>query len=220
MPSKITISMKISGFCGILAPVIALGCIGLAILISPWFSWTENYLSDLGGFPGDTPVWAAHGAASVLFNLGLVIAGILGILFGLGLRKDPLLKTRLGSIGTIFYLLDAGALIGIGVFPETTGAPHTLFSFVFFILAGFSLCFIGIAQLRSSKKVFGYFTIILFIFGLFAVPLLFMPRPLGANAVAEIIPVISISLFSVVFGYGLLKLDSEKEKKEESSLKN
>ncbi len=135
------LSQKTSGLCGVLAPVIGLTCIGMAVLISPWFSWTENYLSDLGGFPGDRPIWAAHGTASIIFNIGLIVAGVLGVLFVLGLRKNHLLDSPLGNIGIIFYFLDACALIGIGIFPETTGPPpHLLLNYILRI-GGLSSCF-------------------------------------------------------------------------------
>ncbi|MEE9152300.1 MAG: hypothetical protein V3U20_10790, partial [Thermoplasmata archaeon] len=77
MTQKSFVSLRTAGICGILSPLIAFTCIGLAILYSPWFSWTDNWLSDLGGFPGERPVWSAHGLSSILFNTGLIIAGIL-----------------------------------------------------------------------------------------------------------------------------------------------
>ena len=209
MISKRFVSTRAAGICGILAPIIGLGCIGLAILLSPWFSWTENYLSDLAGSPGDRPIYSAHGLSSLLFNCSLVLAGCLGICFGIGIKKSGMFDSNLGNIGLIFYLLDAGALIGIGIFPETTGTPHTFFSVVFFILVGFCLFFLGLAQLKSFEKKFGWFILALLIFGLISVPLFLTPKPLGSNAIAEIIPIISVSLFSIVFGYRLFIMFSE-----------
>jgi hypothetical membrane protein len=211
MTSRGSSSLKIFGFCGIAAPIIGLACIGLAISYSPWFSWTENYLSDLGGSPGDRPIYAAHGIASILFNFGLMVAGILGCCLIIGIKKSRILDTPLGKLGTAFYLLDASALIGIGIFPESTGAPHTFFSMAFFVLVGFSLFFIGVAQLRSSEKTFGWFTMALFFFGLMAIPLFLAPKPLGSNAIAEMIPIISIALFSIVMGSKLVGLAFENE---------
>ncbi|UCE39271.1 MAG: DUF998 domain-containing protein [Thermoplasmata archaeon] len=208
------VSTRISGLCGILAPIIGLTCIALAILLCPWFSWTENYLSDLGGSPGDRPIWAAHGMASVLFNCGLVIAGVLGVCFVVGMRKIPALNSRLGKIGSSFYLMDACALIGIGIFPESTGAPHTFFSITFFILVGVSLVFIGMALKKKSERTLGWLAFALLAFGLIAVPLFFMPQPSGSNAIAEMIPIISIAIFSMVFGYRLYDQGQDGGKKE------
>lgn len=213
------LSQRTAGLCGILAPIIGLTCIALAILLCPWFSWTENYLSDLGGFYGDRPIWAAHGTASILFNMGLILAGVLGVCFGLGLRKSQSFRTPLGNIGTLFLILDAAALMGIGIFPETTGPPHTFFSFAFFIMVGISLALVGTALIKTSERTLGWFTIALFIFGLVSVPLFITPQPVGSNAIAEMIPVISASIFSMVFGYRLLfsgiKEENESEKEED-----
>jgi hypothetical membrane protein len=209
MPSKIPLSLRAAGICGILAPLIGLLCIYLAIIFSPWFSWTENYLSDLGGSPGDRPIYAAHGLPSILFNFGLIVAGALGICLGIGIRKSRILNTPLGSLGTMIYMVNACALVGIGVFPESTGEPHTFFSLAFFVLIGFSLLFMGIALIRSSERELGWLTMALLFLGLASVPLFLAPKPLGSNAVAELIPIISIAIFSTVFGKKLMDLASE-----------
>lgn len=75
------ILVKISVLFGVFAPIIAFSCIALAIYHSPWFTWTGNWLSDLGGMSGETPIWTAHGIASVFFNFGLIMAGVMGVVF-------------------------------------------------------------------------------------------------------------------------------------------
>jgi hypothetical membrane protein len=222
MTSKKFVSLRTAGICGLLAPIIAFICIGLAILYSPWFSWTENYLSDLGGSPGDRPIWAAHGIASILFNFGLMIAGILGICLAIGIRKSGTLSSPLGNIGTLILIINSCALIGIGVFPESTGAPHTFFSFAFFLLVGLSLFFMGMGLIKSYEKKLGWFVIALLAFGLISIPLFLSPRPWGSNAIAEMIPIVSIALFSIVFGMKLLNLaleDQGHEKRNEEGKK-
>jgi len=59
--------LRVAGLCGVITPLIVITLIALAISHSPWFSWTENALSDLG----------VQGIAAVLFNSGLIIGGIL-----------------------------------------------------------------------------------------------------------------------------------------------
>jgi hypothetical membrane protein len=81
--------LKISGISGIIAPLIAFTLILLAIAYSPNFSWAENALSDLG---------VQEGVTAVLFNNGLIITGVLGILFATGLFKF-LQENLLGKIG-------------------------------------------------------------------------------------------------------------------------
>jgi len=64
--------LKISGVSGVLAPLVAFTLISLAITSHPQFSWTGNALSDLG---------VVEGVTAVLFNSGLIIGGILAIIF-------------------------------------------------------------------------------------------------------------------------------------------
>ncbi|UCG70055.1 MAG: DUF998 domain-containing protein [Thermoplasmata archaeon] len=205
MTPKRAISPKVAGFCGVIAPIIAFSCIGLAVLLSPWFSWTENWLSDLGGSPGDRPVWAAHGISSMIFNFGLVVAGILGVFFTLGLRNSGILRNPSGNFGTFSLFITTMALIGIGVFPETTGSPHGVFSMVFFIGIGVSLLFLVVALFKSNEKKLGWLVFIFLVFGLTSIPLFVTPKPIGSNAIAEMIPIVSASAFSIVFGYNMFK---------------
>ena len=60
---------KIVGLCGILSPIIGFIFISIAIQSAPWFSWTENWISDLGGFEGDRPIYSAKGTESILLNI-------------------------------------------------------------------------------------------------------------------------------------------------------
>ena len=192
---------RFSGLCGILAPIMGLGSIFISISLLPWFSWTENYLSDIGGTPGSDSLWGTYGTASLIFNFGFVAAGILGIIFGFGVRKSSFVKGNLGNLATVFFVLDAAALIGVGLFTESIGAWHTHFSIAFSILVGLALGFLSLAFLRSGERKFGLLSTALLIFGLTAVPLFVTPKPIGSNAVAEIIPIISVSVFYMLFGY-------------------
>jgi hypothetical membrane protein len=197
---------EISGLMGMLAPIVAWSSIILAVLVSPWFSFTENYLSDLGGSPESDRLWDTHGTASLIFNFGLLSAGIFGIMFSAGIRKSRMFRTSFGNFGTAIMFLVSGALVGIGLFSETTGIIHTLFSVAFFALVGAALLFLGIDQIRSRDGPRRWFTIGLFLFGLISVPLFMLPKPIGSNAIAEIIPIISVSLFSTIFGFKLYKV--------------
>jgi hypothetical membrane protein len=106
-------------------------------------------------------------------------------------------------MGFIFLVLDSCALVGVGLFTESTGEWHTLFSIAFFVLVGLALVFCTIAFFTSGEKKLALLTCGLLIFGLTAVPLFITPQPVGSNAIAEIIPIISVSIFSVVIGYSI-----------------
>ncbi|MEQ9716170.1 MAG: DUF998 domain-containing protein [Candidatus Asgardarchaeum sp.] len=114
--------LKISGVCGILAPVVAYTFIFISIANAPWFSWQLNALSDLG----------AHAGSDLTFNFGLMIAGVLELIFSIGLYIY--FKDTLSKIGSIFLILDSIALFGIGLFPETAGRIHFYVSVMFFVM--------------------------------------------------------------------------------------
>ena len=205
MNSKQPILLKVAGVCGVLVPVVAFMFIGLAIYYSPWFTWTGNWLSELAGTAGEKPIWAARGIGSLLFNIGIMIAGILGVVCAIAAGRIRVLNNRLGRLGTHLLFIDMMALCAIGVFPLTTGYPHDIVSFLFFILVPLSLIPIGAVLRESSKKSFGWFMMLVGVISLCSFPLLFVPQPWGGNAIIEMIPAVSISACAMVFGISLLK---------------
>jgi len=120
-------------FSGFLAPLIGYSFIFIAIANAPWFSWEKNALSDLG----------AHAGSDIIFNSGLMISGILLILFSIGLFLY--FEDYLSKIGASVLILDGIALFGIGLFPETTGTLHLYFSIAFFVLFPIGYIILSIA---------------------------------------------------------------------------
>ena len=92
---------------GYIAPIIALVGIELAILISPNFHWETNALSDLGHYTrtdiGPNPLVRA-----IIFNVGLIITGVLLIIMILGFMKQ--LNDRPTRIAMITFLIALGFL--------------------------------------------------------------------------------------------------------------
>jgi hypothetical membrane protein len=200
LSSKRAIKLRVAGVCGVLNPIIVLTSILLAIYYSPWFSWTENALSDLG----------VQGTAAILFNSSLVVGGFLTIIFAIGLREILLNKT-LGRIGTLILILDAAVLCAIGIFPETAGDIHLYVSVAFFVLLPISLFLIGATMMQEpSERKLGLFTIIA---GVAAATVWMVPW--RAVAIPEIIAVLAVSVWSIVLGIRLsmqtspLQLQSE-----------
>ncbi|MCK4425054.1 DUF998 domain-containing protein, partial [Candidatus Bathyarchaeota archaeon] len=191
MNSKANAWFKASGGSGILAPFIAFAFILLAIAHSPRFSWTENALSDLG---------VQQGVTAVLFNSGLIIGGLLNLVFALGLFM-VLRGKILGKIGSFILILDALALAAIGVFPENVKPLHLYASVAFFILFPTSFFFIGTALLQMSQINLGLFT---FSAAIGAVLVWVIPHG-GGVAVPETLAALSASTWSIVLGFKLLK---------------
>jgi len=194
--SKRKVAMqKIAGLCGIVGPLIAISSIALAISYSlSWFSWTENALSDLG----------AKGTAVALFNYGLIIGGLLSIIFAVGLMR-VLWKSILGYVGTFILILADASLVAVGVFPETAGPIHAYVSVVFFTLLPISLLFIGASMIKGkSERNFSFATILIGVFAAASIATVIF-IPMKGVAIPEILASLSGSAWSIVCGIKLYK---------------
>jgi len=180
--------VRIGGLCGIAAPIITIALIMLAIYLSPWFSWTDNALSDLG-----------VREAAAIFNSSLIIGGLLALVFALGLRE--ILKEHwLENVGTALFILDAILLCCIGVFPESAGRIHLYVSVAFFLLLPASLVLIGAAAAMGPCKRLGMVTIA----SGFVTGLIWM-FPWASPAVPEMLTSLTASFWSVLFGFKMLR---------------
>lgn len=192
---RIQVPSRAAGICGVVSPLVAFGAIGASILLHDWFSWADNALSDLG---------ALGTSYNLVFNLGLIVAGVLGVIFSLGLPK--LIDEKVGVSGVIIFGVGMISLTLIGVFPSGT-EPHEFVSIAFYALTTLALTIIGVDQLRgSSDRVWGIFVLSIIALALASIALInTIPRNLGA-AIPEVIGALVISEFSIIFGIRLLKI--------------
>ena len=109
------------GWLAIIGPIYALGSIAVSILLSPWFHWRTNAISDLGVHP-----------VAPIFNISLIVCGILCAIFSLGVILR--LKSWVGKLGMGTMFLACISLVGIGVFTEDYSPTHFQFSVAFFVL--------------------------------------------------------------------------------------
>ena len=58
---------------GVFGPLLLYLSIGISLVLSPWFSWESNALSDLGH--------SVNSPAASIFNLGLLLAGFLLMIY-------------------------------------------------------------------------------------------------------------------------------------------
>ena len=190
--SKPFLSLKLTAVCGILGILILYVFIFAAILVSPWFSWTTNALSDLGNITRNS---------SPIFNLGLIVSGIIIVIFPLGLRARTK-ANGLEHLGTLALLVAAIALIGVGIFPENYLLEHGITAGSMFLLNTIGLFLFGIAFLRSaSMRMLGALTIVLaFVSAVIWVPVwghgIAIPEMIASVAVYILILVLSIRLLS------------------------
>ena len=126
---------------GFIIPIIAYSMIFLAISMSPWFTWPGNALSDLGAHPG----------SDVIFNTGLMISGVLFVIFSIGLLCN--FNEILERIGALILIFTGISLFNIGLFPETAGHIHWQVSVMFFVSLPFGIIFVSLASLKKNRSI-------------------------------------------------------------------
>jgi hypothetical membrane protein len=109
---------------GILAPVVAISFITMSIILSPWFNWSINALSDLGH--------SVESKVAPLFNFGLLLCGFLIINYSITCFRKHAIYT------SYFLMLTGLSLQLVATFDEFYGFLHFFVSVLFFLALGFS----------------------------------------------------------------------------------
>ena len=160
--------------------------------MSPWFSWTENYLSVLG----------VNGSTITLFNYGLILTGVLSTIFAIGLGRSLLSGRLLGLLGMVTLVLGSAALSIMGIFPRTIGMTHNCASLAFLLLISLAIFLIGISLITLSQKTWG-------VLSLTAVILIatfqIVPWPWSGGSIPQLLSVLLWSLWTLTFGVRLLR---------------
>lgn len=132
---------------GLLAPVVTLGAIFLATLLSPTFGWTTEPLSHLG---------SAGEPTRPLFNYGLILGGLVSVPFAHRLLSTA--RNRLELVGSGAFVLTGSAMALVGVFPM--GTDHHLPAAVsFYALLSASTWLYGGGNLRAGDRRLGWTTV-------------------------------------------------------------
>ena len=109
-------------FFGLLGPLIGIFFVLLSILLSPWFSWWNNALSDLGH--------SINSEVAPLFNFGLILSGFFIMFYAITSLKYHAKYTS-------YILVMAGLTLQlVATFNEVYGFLHFLVSVLFFITIG------------------------------------------------------------------------------------
>lgn len=205
----------IAGICGVLFFIIFFGQLLLMAAFSPGFSWTANWISDLGGTVAadseiplfkrpvaDTPMTAS------VYVVGGIISGIVMLVFALGLWKSIL--TPVGRIGSLAFIIASIAQICDGVFPEPTGLSHMLETTFLYLLAPMAIFYIAAAMIQSSQKSIGYLVTILGVISLLQLTSLmwilevefstYFSAAIYFRATVQMISMLAIGIFSIIFG--------------------
>lgn len=125
---------------GISGAILGLILVYVAVLLSPWFSWTSNALSQIDG---------VQGLAKTVFDSALVIDGTARTIFIVGLWMF-LGTYRVKTLGyVVFVIANVGAVLG-GLFVFTS-LPHIIGGVQQFFLTPIAIILIGSAIRRQNS---------------------------------------------------------------------
>lgn len=181
---------KIAGACGITSQLVILSVLLVLSLSSPWFSWTEDNLSDYG----------IRGSLTSVYNSGLVLAGILSTVFAIGLRKNISL-IKLGRHGMTSLIFGSLCVSLLGVLPKSLGILHDTASAGSFILIATAMILIGVALTNTSHMRLGVFSVAI---GVIPIILWLIPWQWNGDAIAQLFYFGSWSLWTIVSSVILL----------------
>lgn len=143
---------RVSVAAGAIAPLVALGTIFAATLLSPSFAWTANALSNLGG----KYAAVATPTTRLLFNNGLIVGGVVGLGFG-----PALLAARRNAVELLGVALFGASLVAmalIGVFPQHRD-PHFAVAVAFYTLLSLSFWAYGAGNVIAGARQRGLLTV-------------------------------------------------------------
>lgn len=171
----------------------------LAEIYYPAYNVSTNYISDLGATCPTLQTCIVEQPTSTIFNSSIVLYGLLGLLGAYFLQKAFRWKPA-----TAMVVLGSVGAIGVGLFPETTGVWHSLFSLIVFLFTGLS----ALVTARLQRKPMLYLSTILGLVSLVALLLYIggVYLGLGPGGMERVVawPVI---LWTVGFGAHLMGLE-------------
>ncbi|WP_052296228.1 DUF998 domain-containing protein [Thermococcus barophilus] len=185
--------LEIGAMSGFLLPIIFAVMLSVAITLNPWFSFHKNALSDLGSLKVQT---------RYVFNSGLILMGILGIVFSLAAVR------YFGSNMMHILTVAMAFLIAVGIFPEEYGKIHSIPAILFYLLSLTGIFYAGVILRKRGKQKLSLFSMIGSA-GTFAL----MIATLGKSglAVPEMIGAVFILSWIVVISHKMLKETKRKE---------
>jgi hypothetical membrane protein len=186
---------RLAGLSGLITPVLTLTLIFVSIALSPWFSWHDNALSDMG-----------VSATANLFNVALLIGGLLYFVFVIGFLRWQGLRSRLAKIAAVALITGALGLLLIGIFTEDAGRIHYYVSALYFVATPLAYVLFGSDRLRHGEKLLGLLTIAA---GITAF-LMIAAVPHKRIAVPEVLAALTMGMWTFALGMKLLLEPSSK----------
>jgi hypothetical membrane protein len=186
--------LRFGGFCGILGSGLSIALVLAATILSPWFRWENNALSELG-----------VGEMSLLFNSAMLIGGVFIFFFALGLR-EYLDGNRLVKVGVNLIIASSVFLALVGIFTVDMMLMHGIVSLGPLLLAPLGFVFIGLGTEEAKIGKFSIGCGVAALVSILVLPMviLFLPFKVGF-AVPEIINTIITIVWLFGMGIKLIK---------------
>jgi hypothetical membrane protein len=128
-----------------LAPLIALICIQVSIMLAPMFVWADYALSDLGHYTR-TDIGLNPLPRAIVFNAGIILTSLLMLYYTITLlKKVDDVPTK---IGLIPFAIACAFLLAIGIFSENFNPIHFYVSVGFFFTFPWAMWLTGLSWLR------------------------------------------------------------------------
>ncbi len=137
--------------------------------VFPNYSVSKNYISDLGAYCPTLSTCQIEPSAPI-FNGSAIFFGILILL-----SSFLLWQAYKSKVFTPIVALAGIGVLGVGLFPETTGIWHPIFSFIAFFFAGAS----AITAYKIEKAPYSYLSVIAGVVTLIALGLYIEGQYLG-----------------------------------------
>ena len=172
-------------YTGVIAAALAWLFIAISISVNPWFVFTRNAFSDLGG-PHATDPW--------IYNYGLITTSIFVDLYSINLLLIS--RNKVEDFASAFVFIAGLFLALIGIYHEGT-RPHVFVSTWFFAQMDMALITWGIGSLMTRDRRLGLFSLLL---GIVA-PLIALVIPWPSAATEEAYGIVVIDLWVAVMTY-------------------
>ena len=183
---------KLGAISGLIAGVSFVVLYTVAMSLDSEYVFGKNYLSDLGVREG---AWA--------FNSGLIIAGMLFLIFDVLSIKPILGKRSLDGAALAMLVIGAGFLILIGIFTEDAGDLHGIVSYGFFLsmMVALGLVTVCMYRTRSLGRLGFAVPLVIFIIGLSLLPM-------GGDPLSETIAVLGLLSWGFITSGAVLLKES------------
>ena len=183
---------KIAGISGLASQLTIIGVLLVVVNKSPWFIWTQDFLSDFG----------YRGSMTGLYNWGLILTGVLSAVFVYGLRKNLTLN-RTGLRGLTSLFTGSVAISVSGVLDKSMDIPHDISSSGSLILIITGMLLTGASLIHSPMLKLGFFSVTA---GTIPIILWLIPWQWPGDAIPQVFYFAAWSAWVFIFSMTLLRM--------------